>query len=263
MTDAMTPEQRRVAEQVLAEVGDAREVLVISLCGAHAYGFASVDSDLDLKGVWQAPTEALLGLSDTPGAIDRQEWIDGVEVDLTLNELTQVVRGLLKGNGNMLERVLDPSPLRAGEGLHGLRERVARNLSKRSHAHYRGFAHSQKLAVDPLAPKAKKLLYVLRTCLTGTHLLEAGEVVPDLVALAPIYGFPEVPELVEIKRSAELGVLPEPWRERVPGLIERAFARLDQALENSKLPAEPAAPAELERWLIDRRIAGLSARPAP
>jgi predicted nucleotidyltransferase len=257
MTDAMTPEQRRVAERVLAEVAHDRPVLVISLCGAHAYGFASVDSDLDLKGVWQAPTESLLGLRDAPGAIDRQEWIDGVEVDLTLNELTQVVRGLLKGNGNMLERVLDPEPLHAGEGLAELRELVRKNFSKRSHAHYRGFAHSQKLAVDPVAPKAKKVLYVLRTCLTGAHLLEAGEVVPDLVALAPGYGFEEVAELVEIKRTAELGVLPEAWRERVPGLIERAFGRLDQALESSRLPAEPEAASELERWLIDRRIAGL------
>ncbi|MFV8750986.1 DNA polymerase beta superfamily protein [Nannocystaceae bacterium ST9] len=253
----MTPEQRRVAEQAVAEASEGREVLVISLCGAHAYGFASVDSDLDLKGVWQAPTRSLLGLRGAPGAIDRQEWIEGVEVDLTLNELAQVVAGLLKGNGNMLERVLDPAPLLAGQGLPELRALVGKNLSRRSHAHYRGFAHSQKLAVDPAAPKAKKLLYVLRTCLTGAHLLETGEVVPDLVALAPRYGFPEVPELVEIKRSAELGVLPDAWRERVPGLIERAFARLDQALESSRLPAEPEASAELEAWLIERRIAGL------
>jgi hypothetical protein len=260
MTDTMTPEQRRVAEQAVAEACQGRDVLVISLCGAHAYGFASVDSDLDLKGVWQCPSEALLGLHDAPGAFDRQEWIDGVEVDLTLNELTQVVRGLLKGNGNMLERVLDPQPLHASDAMPELRELVRRNLTRRSHAHYRGFATSQKHAVELAAPKAKKLLYVLRTCLTGAHLLEQGEVVPDLVALAPIYGFPEVPELVEIKRTAELGVLPEAWHERVPELIDRAFARLDRALEQTVLPAEPQHGEALERWLIDRRIAGLRPR---
>ena len=86
MTDTMTPEQRRVAEQAVADALRGREVLVISLCGAHAYGFASVDSDLDLKGVWQCPSEALLGLHEAPGAFDRQEWIDGVEVDTGTSE---------------------------------------------------------------------------------------------------------------------------------------------------------------------------------
>ncbi|MFO7564017.1 MAG: nucleotidyltransferase domain-containing protein [Enhygromyxa sp.] len=63
MSDAMTPAQRAVAERVVAEEVGKRTTLVVSLCGAHAYGFASVDSDLDLKGVWAAPTRRLLGLA--------------------------------------------------------------------------------------------------------------------------------------------------------------------------------------------------------
>ncbi len=259
MPDELTAIQRSIAERVLIETVRERRVLVVSLCGAHAYGFASIDSDLDLKGVWQAPTRVFLGLAEPPGAIDRQEWLEGVEVDLTLNELTQVVRGLLKGNGNMLERVLDPAPLFAGEGLVELQGLVRRNLSRRSHAHYRGFATSQKHAIDPQAPKAKKVLYVLRTCLTGAHLLETGEVVPDIGVLAPLHGFPEVVELIEHKRSAEQGVLDGAWIDRVPALIERAFARLDQALASSSLPEGPAEPERLEVWLIEQRLAALVA----
>jgi uncharacterized protein len=255
--DAMTPAQRAVAAQVVAQEVEKRETLVISLCGAHAYGFASVDSDLDLKGVWIAPTRELLGLRAAPGAVDRQEWIAEVEVDFTVNELSQAVRGVLKGNGNMLERILDPAPLHAGAGLDELRELARRNLSRRAYQHYRGFATSQKHAVDLAAPKAKKLLYVLRTAVTGAHLLETGEVVPDLSALYDRYGFAEVPELIEHKRGAEQGVLPPAWIERVPALIERAFARLDQALERSTLPEQPAHAEALEGWLIDYRLATL------
>jgi predicted nucleotidyltransferase len=252
----MTPAQRGAADQLLAEELAKRDTLVVSLCGAHAYGFASHDSDLDLKGVWIAPTRRLLGLGPSPGAVDRQEWIDEVEVDFTVNELGQAVSGLIKGNGNMLERVLDPAPLHAGEGLDELRALTKRNLSKRSHAHYRGFAHSQRKAVDLDAPQAKKVLYVLRTTSTGAHLLETGEVIPDLSALWQRYGFDEVPELIEHKRQAEKGVLPPEWIERVPALLDRAFARLDQALERSKLPDHPD-PRGLEDWLIERRLAGV------
>lgn len=256
MADEMTPAQRAVAERVLAAEIAARETLVVALAGAHAYGFASADSDLDLKGVWIAPTRVFLGLGRPPGAVDRQEWIGEVEVDFTVNELAQAVRGLIGGNGNMLERVLIPDPLHAGEGLDELRELGRRCLSRKAHHHYRGFAHSQAQALDGDAPQAKKLLYVLRTALTGVHLLEAGEVVPDLSALWQRYGFEEVPELIERKREAERGVLPASWRERAPALIERAFARLEQARERSSLPerAPEAAVEALEDWLVRRRL---------
>lgn len=255
MRDAMTPTQQGVAERVVAQETAARETLVVSLCGAHAYGFASVDSDLDLKGVWIAPTRDLLGLQPPPAAYDRQEWIDDVEVDFTVNELAQAVQGVLRGNGNMLERIMDPAPLYAGAGLDELRVLARANLCKRSHAHYRGFAHSQRQAVDPSAPQAKKVLYVLRTCLTGTHLLEAHEVEPDLTALWQRYGFDEVPELIEHKRAAERGSLPDVWIAKVPALLERAFARLDAARQRSQLPEQPGDAEGLERWLIDRRVA--------
>lgn len=257
MSDVMTPAQRAVAEQVVTEELGKRETLVISLCGAHAYGFASVDSDLDLKGIWAAPTRRLLGLGSEPGAVDRQEWIAEVEVDFTVNELVQAVRGVLKGNGNMLERIMDPRPLHAAPELAELRELTRKNLSQRAFAHYRGFAFSQREAVDLAAPKAKKVLYVLRTAVTGAHLLETGEVVPDLSALWRRYGFPEVPELIEQKRDAERGELPAAWIDKIPALLERAFTRLEQARERSTLPEQPPAAEALERWLVDYRIAAL------
>ena len=262
MTDAMTPIQQQVAEQVLAEELGKRETLVVSLSGAHAYGFASVDSDLDLKGIWIAPTRELLGLRSAPGAVDRQEWIGEVEIDFTVNELGQAVQGLLKGNGNMLERVFDRSPLHAGLGLDELREHTRAALSRRAYHHYRGFAHSQRKAVDLQAPVAKKLLYVLRTALTGVHLLEQGEVVADLSALWERYGFTEVPTLITLKREAEKGLLPvEDWTAaRVEALMERAFARIDQARDASPLPEHPSeeAAAALEDWLIQRRLSQVS-----
>lgn len=51
LDDVLTNEQRSVMTRVLAEEEAQREHLVVYLSGAHAYGFPSPDSDLDLKAI--------------------------------------------------------------------------------------------------------------------------------------------------------------------------------------------------------------------
>ena len=58
----LSAHQAEVARRFLAERERERTHLVIYLSGAHAYGFPSPDSDLDLKCVHVAPTRALVGL---------------------------------------------------------------------------------------------------------------------------------------------------------------------------------------------------------
>ncbi|MEO8706556.1 MAG: nucleotidyltransferase domain-containing protein, partial [Kofleriaceae bacterium] len=70
-----------------------RRHLVIYLSGAHAYGFPSPDSDLDLKCVHIAPTADLVGLALVGDPPDRIEIVEGVELDYGSNELAPVLRG--------------------------------------------------------------------------------------------------------------------------------------------------------------------------
>jgi hypothetical protein len=91
---------------VLAEEEARREHLVVYLSGAHAYGFPSPDSDLDLKAIHVARTADLVGLAAPAPTFDRAEVVDGVEVDYTSNELGHALAGMLAGNGNFLERVI-------------------------------------------------------------------------------------------------------------------------------------------------------------
>ncbi len=260
MTAITDPHQRAVAERVLGEEDRARRHLVVHLSGAHAYGFPSPDSDLDLKAIHVERTEQLLGLTPPAAVHNRLEVIDGVEIDYTSNELAVAVRGLLRGDGNMLERVCSRAPLRSSSWLGELAELARRNLSRRYHHHYRGFAHSQRKAVvEAAAPSAKKVLYVLRTALTGVHLLRAGECEPDLGVLHHEYGFALVPELIEIKQHAERQALPPALVQPVALALERVFVLLDEALEASPLPEEPAHAEALERWLVAVRRADLEA----
>lgn len=250
---ALTEHQRAVAARALAHESTRRAHVVVSLSGAHAYGFPSPDSDLDLKAVHLAPRRALLGFPMTPPPAERLEVLDGVEIDYSSNELGGVLLGLLKGNGNYFERFLSGFALETGPGFEVLVPLAQRALSRRVARHYQGFATQQRAAWQQGGQTSvKKLLYVVRTTLTGTHLLRTGELVTDVRVLAPRYGRDDVLELVELKRRGE--------RSEVPGLGERWAPRLDElfaalarAEAESVLPPEPTNATELEEALISLR----------
>ena len=128
----LTPAQQAVAERVLAEEEGRRRHLVVSLSGAHAYGFPSPDSDLDLKAIHIEPTARLLGLAVPSPSASRLEVIDGIEIDYTSNEIQPALVGILAGNGNYIERVLGAIPLRTAPELEELRPIVRRSLSRRT-----------------------------------------------------------------------------------------------------------------------------------
>lgn len=126
------------------------------------------------------------------------------------------------------------------------------------HRHYRGFATGQLREWEKDGFRsAKKLLYVLRTTLTGTHALLTGEIETDVTLLLDAHGFTAARELVEAKRRGEKSELDPDVAERWKGTVGRAFDLLDSALSGSVLPEEPPNFAEMETWLVSARRAGL------
>jgi uncharacterized protein len=252
MKDVLREQEIQVMDAVLAEEEARRTHVVVYLSGAHAYGFPSPDSDLDLKAIHIARTQDLLGLDPPKPTFDRAEVIRGVEIDYTSNELAHALLGILEGNGNFIERVLGRLHVRSSPHLVGLKEVVQRSLSRRCYRHYRGFAHNQ-LEFLQKEPSVKKLLYVLRTTLTGIHLLETGVLETDLRNLMGPYQVLEAPNLIERKRAGERSPIDrsllETWMPRVDAL----FARLERAREHSVLPEEPSNVAEVSAWLVNLR----------
>ena len=116
-------------------------------------------------------------------------------------------------------------------------------------------ARSSTRASCTIVKPSAKLLYVLRTTLTGIHLLETGQLEPDLTRLMDGLGLSDAAELVERKRAGErVGLDPallEQWRPRVDGL----FAQLDEAHEKSLLPEAPPNESEVREWLLAVRRA--------
>lgn len=244
--------QRTVMHRVLREEGASREHVVVYLSGAHAYGFPSPDSDLDLKAIHIAPTRLLLGLGRVVPTHDRMGIEEGVEIDYTSNELGHALDGVLRGNGNFLERVLGDAVIVRGPLLDSLVPLVQRSLSRRVLSHYRGFANNQRTELAR-RPTVKKLLYVLRTTLTGIHLLEAGEMLTDVRLTAPAHAIGGVDELVERKRAGERTPLQSEELARWSSRLDALFDALDLAAARSRLPAESPNVAELDAWLIQVR----------
>jgi uncharacterized protein len=256
MLHGLTSHQYAVAGRIMADESTRREHVVVYLSGAHAYGFPSPDSDLDLKAIHVASTSSLLGLEPPRPTFDRAEIVDGVEIDYTSNELAHALSGILLGNGNFLERVLGRTTFLASPLLDELRPLVSGTLSRRTHRHYRGFALNQLQFLEK-EPTVKRLLYVMRTALTGTHLLSTGVLEADLSRLLDEYGQTDARSLIEAKRAGERVAIDvallDAWRPRLTLVLEG----LDGALEKSLLPDEPplAAVAGLEAWLVEVRRA--------
>jgi uncharacterized protein len=252
----LTAHQASVARSFLAERERERRHVVVYLSGAHAYGFPSPDSDLDLKCIHVAPTSDLVGLTPVSDSAECVEVIDNVELDYGSNELAPVIRGVMKGNGNFVERLFGGLVLGADSTLLAGARKVLRPLfSQRLARHYGGFATSQLRLFDE-KPTAKRALYVLRTCATGRHVLAHGEVVTD-VARMPDLVPAEIDELLALKRQAERQVLAADyvaaWRLRLVSAIEA----VDAAVSTSILPTEPssAAISAADAWLREVRKA--------
>ncbi len=231
-------------------------MLLCGVTGSHFYGFPAPDSDLDLKGIHAAPTRSVLGLRPSDAAVNLEGMEAGILCDLTSNEVGQALTLLLKGNGNMLERIFSPFQLFSTTEMGELRQLAPAFLSRRVYHHYRGFFQKVcELHVKEGNRRVKSLLYAYRTALTGIHLLRSGEVVGDLKRLAPEYGYPQALNLIAIYGSSSEKKELDP----VEDVLHRSFwpgldGRLTEAFEKSSLPEGPAAEDRCSEWLVALRL---------
>ena len=270
---------RRLAGGRVRGVRDARELdlpalravvdaqpyplVLATVSGAHLYGFPSVDSDVDLRGVHLLPLREVVGLRHGAGTLTWAGDADGVELDLVTHDLATFARLLLGRNGYVLEQLTSPlvvatSP--AHEEMHAL---VPQLLTRHHVGHYLGFARTQRRLAERTG-ELKPLLYVVRVLLTGVHLMRSGEVeahlptLADLVPEAPAW----VPDAVAAKAGAEHGsaadavagaaVLGESYDQLVSLLEEEAL--------RTRLPDAATAEPALEDLLVRRRLGVLVER---
>ena len=233
-------------------------LLFASVSGAHLYGFPSPDSDVDLRGCHVLPLTLLLGIDEPPATVTHMWQVDGVEVDLVSHDLKKFATLLERQHGNFLEQLFAPTVVVDTPWAAELRAIVRQGgIGRHVYHAYAGFARAQwqewRKGARQGGGQLKALLYAYRVVLTGIHVLTSGEVNANLADLAPLYGLPQLLDLVAAK-SAEHVVVDVPMDEHDRRMVE-LLARLDEAYQASPLPPTPTNRVALNDFVVRVRLA--------
>ncbi|MEW5820033.1 MAG: nucleotidyltransferase domain-containing protein [Cyanobacteriota bacterium] len=212
------------------------------LSGAHIYGFASGDSDIDIRGAYLYDNKTLLGFIDskssTISALDKD--FNSIEVDLVIHELRKYTKMITDGdNGYVLEQIFSPVILFKSEEFDFFKDTIKKYfITKRLYKHYNAFAFNKFTAFKNEKKKSiKTLLYTFRVLLTGIKLFKTGNITTNLNELnSELFKFSFIEELIEMKKNEESYLTKKLLRgDFYEKEIEKLFIDLEEAYNVSHL----------------------------
>lgn len=226
--------------------------IFVTISGAHLYGFPSPDSDFDLRGAHLGAADDVFGLFPGKQTLEPKLEVDGLEVEIVSHEIAKYLRLLMKPNGYVLEQVYSPLVVLTSPEHEELKRLARGTICRGLYNHYRGFLFSiRRLIEKEPTKKVKRILYLYRVLLTGTHVLKTGVLEANLPKLNEHFGLESIPRLIECKQL-EWSLLPEDpqkyWDELA--LLE---AEMTRAYEASALPDSPSGLPELSDFLVQLR----------
>jgi len=230
------------------------EPVFATVSGAHLYGFASRDSDVDLRGAFLLPASGLLGLYPPSETVTVEDKLT-IELDWVAHDIRKFARMMVSHDGYILEQLYSPLVVLHSAAFEELRELGKGCLTRQTVRHYQAFARSRRKRLAEAAPTVKHLLHAYRALLSGTHLMRAGEIITNIGVLNGIFGLPAVDELAARKRAGteKMPLLPDELaiHERE---LDRLEADLEQAFIGSTLPNEPSSVAALNDFVVRLRL---------
>jgi predicted nucleotidyltransferase len=232
-------------------------LVFVTLSGAHLYGFASADSDFDLRGSHLLRLAECLGLAKPPETIERTEKRESTEIDLVTHDLRKFILLLLRDNGYVLEQLYSPLVVHTS-AEHEELARIARGcITSGCVRHYLGFAHGQwQVFVGEQPRRVKRLLYVYRVLLTGIHMMRSGEVNANLLECNVEEKLSFLPDLVARKlEGGERGALVDADTAFHEAEVARLRGKLQEAADVSHLPGAATCRRELDDYLLRVRLA--------
>lgn len=216
------------------------KILLAVESGSRAWGFASPDSDYDVRFIYVRPKEDYLRLEKTRDVIELP--IEG-ELDINGWDLDKTLRLLRASNPTLFEWFSSPIVYRETAFADEFRSVMNKYFSsKRGLSHYLSMASSnyrEYLKGDTV--KAKKYFYVLRPVLACRWILDKGTPPPMLFSelvnaeLDPAVA-PDVDRLLDLKMNApEIKTIPkiESINRYLDRCIEEVRSRIVQLPEDA------------------------------
>jgi predicted nucleotidyltransferase len=253
---ALTPAIRERFCAALARVESAHGVVVLHACesGSRAWGFASADSDYDVRFIYAHPRGWYLSVFERCDVIELP--LDADE-DINGWDLRKALRLLAKSNPVLLEWLQSPLVYRSNPEFRSGLLQLGRRFYSPSACHYHYYHMAQKNVREHLRGsdvRLKKYFYVLRPLL-ACQWIERGWGAPPVEFMTLVESLLPDAELrsaiVELRRrkmsEPELGVAPQ-----VPVIrdfIEAQIARLAGIAPHP--PARPDAHPALDAFLQD------------
>ena len=230
-------------------------LLFVTVSGAHLYGFASADSDYDLRGVHILPLPEVVGLTAQKDTIEASSSQNGREVDFVTHDVHKFFGMMLQRNGYVLEQLLSPIIVHTTPHHDRLKEIAGACITRHHAHHYFGFARSQ-WGLFEKQRRVKPLLYTYRVLLTGIYLMQTGEVEANLTHLNERFRLPYISDLIARKvAGAENAVLEEADFAFHRLEFERLRSVLESVKNASSLPDKPRCRDELNELLLQIRLA--------
>jgi predicted nucleotidyltransferase len=228
---------RRLDHYWYTEYNRTMNIILEGITGSRAYGLETEDSDVDIKGVFVAPTRNILSLN--PPA----ETIDQTKPDISYHEVSKFIRLALKGNPTILELLfLDGYRVLTKQGklLVDNRHKFLSNVIYHS---YGGYAISQARKLNARGDSfssttknryAKHARHCFRLLQQGRQLLETGDLQVRVTNRDELFEVGELPVAELVDR------------------FEEEFKAFDQI--RSVLPEKPDVEAVNEILLKIRKV---------
>jgi len=182
------------------------EILFAVESGSRAWGFASPDSDYDIRFIYKHKPDYYLSLWEQPDVI---EFMTEDDLDGSGWDLRKAIKLLAKSNAPLIEWLFSPIVYYANDDFVKQMQDIATECFSPIAVlhHYLGTTKNFMEVCEMEEVKLKSYFYALRTALAGKWIIENNTFPPvafaDLLTIEPQNIHDKIKELQEIKANQD------------------------------------------------------------